>query len=334
MDGILLSGAFEDLHRELRDLRSRGILLAITSKNEEADVLTVLREHPDCLLKEADFAACRINWIDKATNIEEIAAELNLGLEHFVFIDDNPVECEWVRSRLPEVRVFQYPAQLGIDGTIEGLRLFDSLVVTDEDRTRTELYIADRDRKAAASDALSPEDYLRSLKNVVVIDRPRNHQLARVAQLMQKTNQFNLTTRRHDRAALEAMLENPDVGIFCMELNDRFGSSGLIGVGIVKCSGDVAIVDTLLMSCRVLGRNVESVLVSQLAAFAASRGAHELQGEYIRSVRNGQVSDLYTRLGFKGPDTGGLWRWSLDGGLPAVPDWFEIVSSSEMEAVI
>lgn len=331
MEGIVLSGAFEDLHRELRDLRSRGVVLAIASKNEEFDVLTVLREHPDCLLKEGDFAAHRINWVDKATNIEELAAELNLGLEHFVFIDDNPVECGWVRSRLPTVRVYQYPTQLGMDGTIEGLGLFDSLVITDEDRVRTDLYRAERDRKVAASEAHSPEDYLRSLKTEVVIDRPRAQQLTRVAQLMQKTNQFNLTTRRHDRGALDDMLKDPDVGIFCMEVRDRFGGHGLVGAGIVRCSGETAVIDTLLMSCRVLGRNVEAVMVNQLAAFAAKRGARILNGEYIKSVRNGQVADLYTRLGFTNGDVDGLWVWPLDHGFPPVPDWCQIIQSVEME---
>lgn len=327
MEGIVLSGAFETLHRELRDLRSRGVVLAIASKNDEINVLTCLREHPDCLLKESDFAAHRINWIDKATNIKQMAEELNLGLDHFVFIDDNPVECEWVRSQLPTVRVYQYPQELGPDGTIESLGLFDSLVVTDEDRKRTELYQADRDRKVAATEALSPEDYLRSLKNVVLIDPPAPHQLARVAQLMQKTNQFNLTTRRHERGALESMLEDPNTQILCMELNDRFGSNGLIGVGIVKVEGEEAVIDTMLMSCRVLGRNVESVLVNQMAQFAAKRGAHNLRGEYIKTAKNGMVSDLYTRLG-GAQQADGSWVWSLDDGAPSIPDWFEIVSSS------
>jgi FkbH-like protein len=320
ISGIELGGQHRELQRTLLDLRRRGILLTIASKNEETDVLQVLRTHPECLLSEDDFAAIRVNWDDKATNIESIAEELNLGLGHFVFLDDNPVECDWVRQQLPDLHVVQWPAP------IDQLGLFDSLVLTDEDRARTEMYRAERQRRAVREEVGTMEDYLGSLEMVAVVGLVGPERLARIAQLVQKTNQFNLTVRRHDAAAIEAMCADPNTRVAWLELRDRFGSNGIVGCGIVRNDDGEAVIDTLLMSCRVIGREVERVLVNRLAKFAREMGADELVGEYRPADRNGQVADLYPRLGFSGPDQG-PWRWSLDSGPPDVPDWFDVVDA-------
>jgi FkbH-like protein len=280
----------------------------------------VLRNHPECPLSEDDFAAIRVNWEDKASNIESIAEELNLGLAHFVFLDDNPVELDWVRQRLPDLQVVQWPAP------IDRMGLFDSLVLTDEDRARTEMYRAERQRREARGDVGSMEDYLGSLEMVAVVGLVGPERLARIAQLVQKTNQFNLTVRRHDAAAIEAMCADQGSRVAWLELKDRFGSNGIVGCGIVRNHDGEAVIDTLLMSCRVIGRGVERVLVNRLAKFARELGADVLVGEYHPADRNGQVADLYPKLGFSGPDQG-PWRWSLDSGLPEVPDWFEVVDA-------
>jgi len=323
---------YRDFQQSILNLRRRGVVLAICSKNEEADVLDVLRKHPDCLLGEDDFAAKRINWDDKASNIASIAAELDLGLQHFVFIDDNPVECEWVKGQLPEVRVLQFPGDLDAHGgEIDNLGLFDSLVVTEEDRSRTQMYRAEAQRRTARAEVADVDDYLRSLKMEAIVGSAQPEHLARLAQLTQRTNQFNLTTRRYDVSSLGELVEAGDTAaVLWLELRDRFGSAGVVGCGIVRAAGEVATIDTFLMSCRVLGRHVESVMANQLARAARDMGATVLIGEFRPSERNAQVADLYTRLGFEGPEVGAegsSWRWDLAGGDPPVPDWFEIINA-------
>jgi FkbH-like protein len=316
---------FRDFQQNLLDLRRRGAVLALCTKNEEADVLEVFRNHPESVLQESDFAARRINWDDKAENIASIAKELGLGLEHMVFIDDNPVECEWVKVRLPAVRVIQWPGDLG-DGSFEDLALFDSLVVTDEDRARTEMYQAESMRRTARDEVANLDDYLRSLNMEVSVGLARPEHLARLAQLTQRTNQFNLTTRRYDVGAMQEMLDDPRTRVVWLSLRDRFGTNGVVGCGIVRRAGDAAVIDTFLLSCRVLGRQVESVLVNQLAQHARSMGATVLAGEYIPSQRNAQVGDLYERLGFQD------LRWDLTTGDPLVPDWFAVLEDNEAGA--
>ena len=319
---------YRDFQQNLLDLRRRGVVLAVCSKNEAPDVLEVLRTHHDCVLREADFAAMRINWGDKAENISSIATELNLSLEHLVFIDDNPIECEWVKARLPAVRVLQWPPAAGGGTTLRDLPLFDSLVVTDEDRSRTEMYRAEVKRRAASQDASSIDEYLRTLEMVAIVGSPQPEHLPRLAQLTQRTNQFNLTTRRYDVTALQETLRDPGTGMVWLELRDRFGANGIVGCGIVRRRGHIAYIDTLLLSCRVIGRGAEAVIVNRLATLARDMGVAELVGEYIRSDRNAQVADLYARLGFEAQDTGAegqFWSWALAGSVPSYPDWFQVV---------
>jgi FkbH-like protein len=332
VDGLTLgpTGAghrYYELQRRLLDLRRRGLVLAISSKNEEQDVLAVLRTHPDCLLSETDFAAMRVSWDEKASSIEGIAEELNLGLAHIAFIDDNPVECDWVRTRLPEVKVLQWPDDFGSGGP-DDLGLFDSLALSGEDRTRTEMYRAEAGRRAQRQQVSSIEDYLRSLQIVATLGLARAEQLPRLSQLTAKTNQFNLTTRRHDLATLKSFTADPQSRLIWMELSDRFGSSGVVGCGAVLVNGDVATIDTLLLSCRVIGRSAENLMVRRLAELATEIGAGTLIGEYIPSARNAQVADFYERLGFTGlpaDEEVQRWTWDLSAGLPPVPDWFEVI---------
>jgi FkbH-like protein len=316
-----------DLQQQLLDLRRRGVLLAIASKNEPEDVLEVLRTHPDCLLRETDFAAMRIDWEDKAENIASIAAELNLGIEHLVFIDDNPVECEWVKRRLPETRVVQWPGDLGAAGSLDDLAIFDSLLITDEDRARTAMYRAEGRRRAARQEATSAEDYLRSLEIVATVGRTGPQHAGRVAQLTQRTNQFNLTTRRYDVAELELLLARPECEVLWLDLKDRFGTSGIVGCGILRASERTAVIDTLLVSCRVIGRGGEALLVHALGKLARRMGARALSGEFIPSKRNAQVRDFYGRLGFAGPERADgmyTWRWEFSQGSPGFPDWLQV----------
>lgn len=333
ISGLVLGDSGEgrmhrDLQQSLLDVRRRGVLLTICSHNDEADVLEVLRTHPDCLLAEDDFATMRINWEDKAENVISIAKQLNLGLEHLVFIDDDPFECEWIRNRLPQVHVVNWPLELGEGRALDDLGLFDSLLLTDEDRSRTEMYRADTSRRAARDEVPTVEEYLRSLEIVATIGRTRAQHLPRVAQLTLRTNQFNLTTRRYDAAALQELLSEPGCEVLWLDLRDRFGASGIVGCAILRSRGESAVIDSLLLSCRVIGRGAEALLVHAMAKLACDRGASELVGEYVPSNRNGQVADLYDRLGFDGPEDRGeamQWCWVLSETLPSVPEWLQVI---------
>jgi FkbH-like protein len=323
--------AFTALQEDLRDLRQRGLVLAICSKNESADVLDVLRNHPHSVLREDDFAAMRIDWEDKAANISAIADELNIGLEHIVFVDDSDIECEWVKQRLPDVHVIQWPMSSDEGTSLRDLPLFDSLVVTEEDRARTEMYRSEAKRRAARTDDVSREGYLRSLEMEATVGLATSQQLPRLAQLTQRTNQFNLTTRRYDVAALEKLAIDPNSRVVWLELQDRFGSNGIVGCGILRVASETASIDSLMLSCRVIGRDVETVLVNRLAIIAREMGATILMGEFIPSDRNGQVADLYTRLGFARVEPhppSEFWSWDLTAGLPASADHLHTVDQA------
>ena len=324
-DGIGL--AFAEFQEELLNLYRKGILLAICSKNNPDDALQVIRNHPGMRLREEHFAALRINWDDKASNLRSLAEELNIGLDAFVFIDDNPVERSWVRQSAPEVVVTEWPvdpvdyksALLQI-----GTRYFPKLGITAEDRKRGEVYQAQAARRKLESSGATLEDFYRALEMRVRVGRADSFTIPRIAQLTQKTNQFNLTTRRYSEAEIRAASEDERTAVFWLDLNDRFGPSGLVGVLILKrdAPGEWNI-DTFLLSCRVMGRTVENAF---LAAAAREAGATRLVGEYAPTAKNAPVKDLYARLGFAHVRDDGERRvWRLDdAGKLEIPPWFQV----------
>jgi FkbH-like protein len=314
------------------NLRSRGILLAIVSKNNEADVLEVLRDHPHMQIRESHLAGWRINWQDKATNLVELAKELNIGVDSLVFVDDSEFECELVRQRLPEVAVLYLgtePSRYASKLTEAGL--FDALALTDEDRARVEMVVADRERKAAQRTAPSLEGFLAGLEMEATFGPPGPADLARIAQLTQKTNQFNLTTERHTEGEIARLAADPTTEVHTLRLHDRFSDLGLVGVAIVSSKGDTALINSLLMSCRVLGRGVEDAFLAHIAGTAADRGAVRLRGRYVPTARNSQVSTFYPDRGFQAvradeATDGAAQTWELDlnGRQLAGPEWIKI----------
>ncbi len=319
--------AFADLQRELLKLHDAGVVLAVCTKNEAGDAQDGFA-HPAMVLRREHFAAERVNWQDKAANLREIAEELSLGLDALVFLDDNPVEREWVRQALPEVEVPELPADpVDRPAFLAHGPWFQTLAVTAEDRGRSASYGAQGSRRRAQTAARSFEDFLASLQQEITLEPVSETTLSRAAQLCQRTNQFNLTTRRHSVADLEAMLRDDAFELHTVAVRDRYGDSGVTGVAILALDGDEARVDTLLLSCRVLGRRVEDVLVAFLARRAKARGAHGLVGTYEPTARNGQVADFYPRRGFAqaGERT---WRLDLDGELPATPAQLVVVETA------
>jgi FkbH-like protein len=312
--------------QEFLALQQQGVLLCLCSKNNPGDVEAVLASHPNMVLRAEHFAARQVNWDDKPTNLRRIAATLNLGLDSMVFLDDSTFECEAVRGQLPMVRTFQVPARLHEFPAVlhELKQLFLAGGISAESAAKTEQYrvraLAEEERSRFASQ----EEYLASLGLQVDVRRNEAAAIPRISELTRKSNQFNLTTRRYDEAQVRALMEAADSEVFSIHVRDRFGDSGLTGVAILRYRDDAVAVDSFLLSCRVIGRGVETAVWRGLLEHAAVRGAHRVEAEYLPTAKNAQVSDFWDRLGLGAPpaDPSGRRAYSArvtDLRLPATP---------------
>lgn len=297
--------AYFDFQTTILQLAARGVLLALCSKNNESDVFEVIDRHPACQIRRAHLATWRINWSDKASNLSALAAELNLGLDSFVFVDDSPLECGLVQQLLPQVTVLQIPGKLHeLPPLLFRDGLFDTLSVTEEDARRTRLYQDQRQREQLRCAVASIEDYLKSLQTVARIHRASPGEVPRIAQLTQKTNQFNLTTRRYSEQDVRSFISDDDVAVFSLTARDRFDSLGLVGVLIIVIDGTVAMVDTFLLSCRALGRRLEVAMIEHcLAELRDLRRIEIFRAEYLPTARNAQVADFWPSVGFAAMET-------------------------------
>jgi len=323
-DGIGL--AFREFQQEILNLHRRGILLAINSKNNPEEALEVFDQHPAMVLRREHFAGMRINWQDKASNMRELAQGLNLGLDSFVFMDDSPVECEWVSSQIPDVTVVQLPEDPALyRDTLLRLDAFASFGLTEEDLRRGKLYQEQTLRRGLRESVPTLEEFYEALNMRALVTRASDLTVSRIAQLTQKTNQFNLTTRRYSEAEVRSLVSRPDWEVFGLSLTDKFGDSGLVGVGILAREGETARIDTLLLSCRVMGRTIETAFLAFLAEWAAHRGARLMVGEYIATKKNGPVERLYEAHGFEPMDSQGhMWRFGLESHDVACPEYIDL----------
>jgi len=325
---------FVDFQRELLDLERQGILIAVCSKNNEDEVMAVLRTHPSMLIREAQLAAYRINWEDKATNIRSLARELNIGLDHMLLIDDSPHERAWVREQIPELRVPDPPADASMyPSWIGSLRSLIVLQQTAEDQHRTRQYQESRSRETFRGAVSSLEDFLGGLALRVDIGPVDEESMARVVQLLAKTNQFNLTTRRHDEATIRRQATTGAWRVYTMRVADRFGDFGLTGVAILAPEADTWHLESFLLSCRVIGKSVETALLARIAEDARAAGASALSAEFIDSGRNQVASTFLPQHGFA---QGGEGRWlrSLDVPGPEWPAWIASAAAHPTGAAI
>lgn len=296
-------------------LRARGIVLAVSSKNNDEVARRPFREHPDMLLKEDHIAIFQANWDDKATNIRAIAKELALGLESMVFLDDNPVERGLVRQETPEVAVPELDSDpAGYARTLSAAGYFEAISFSEEDRARAGMYQANARRLSLQGQTSDLQSYLRSLEMRIIFGSFDRTTRSRVTQLINKSNQFNLTTRRYTESQVEQLELDPNAMTLQARLFDTFGDNGIICVIVCRASGpDTWSIDTWLMSCRVLGRGVEQAVLAEILKQARARGVTTLIGEYRPTDRNDMVREHYGRLGFKEIERSaqGASRWEL-----------------------
>jgi FkbH-like protein len=292
--------AFRFFQSYLLNLKHNGVIIAACSKNKEADVLDVWKNHPDMLLDRNDFVTYRINWNNKADNIQDIAKELNIGLESIVFVDDNPSERELVKQAFPDVCVPDFPEHpYLLPEFVKKLTedYFCAYSLTDEDYSKTEKYIENKKRVQQKKQFANMDTYLRSLEMKITIEKISKFNITRFAQMTQKTNQFNLTTKRYGESDI-LMFADTCGEIYGLRVRDKFGDNGLTGMIMIKIKGKIADIDTLLLSCRILGKEIEYVFVNYVLAKLKNSGIEKVTAAYIKTLKNGQVEDFYDKLGF------------------------------------
>jgi len=310
LEGIKLSDTdskgsiFLEIQTLIKVMRKRGVILALCSKNNSHDVDNVIHKHPYMVIKDDEIVLKKVNWKDKAQNINEIAVELNIGLDSFVFIDDSPFEIELVKAALPQVTCYKVPENLSEYPNLikKIMPHFYSLSSTLEDSTKTDMYKAESARKSEISSYETLEDYLVGLGLELEIAKGNNIPIERVAQLTQKTNQFNLTTKRYTEADIRNMLADDSYEIFCFNLSDRFGNYGVTGLAIISFyevdNKLTALFDSFLMSCRVIGRTVEKQFFYEILKDLRNKSVYYLVSNYFATPKNSQVKNFYESIGF------------------------------------
>ncbi|MEK7551817.1 MAG: HAD family hydrolase [Patescibacteria group bacterium] len=289
---------FWEFQNYILSLRDRGIILAINSRNNPRDALEVFQKHPSMILKEEHFASVKINWNDKVDNMRSIANELGIGLSSMVFIDDDPSNREIIKRSLPEVLVVDLPSDPSLYlKAVKEINDFNVLQITREDLKKGEMYLDQKKRKELLSSSSTLEDYFKKLETVVVVQKANIPNIPRIAQLTQKTNQFNLTTKRYTEKEISNMVDKGYL-VVSVSVKDKFGDNGIVGVVIVERKNNIWRIDTLLLSCRLIGRGVEKVLLGYVLNLAKKEDADIVVGVYIPTEKNMMTKDFYKQNNF------------------------------------
>ena len=318
-DGIELGDtpngkAFVEFQKELLSLWNQGIILAINSKNNLEDAMKVISEHPNMILREKHFANIQINWDDKAINLKKIADEINIGLNSIVFFDDDKINCERIKQEFPEVltvNLFGDPSQFST--ILKELNDFNVLQRTAEDKKRGEMYSQQRERKNLERNVSNLNDFLNELDIRVKIKKSNNFLIPRISQLTLKTNQFNLTTRRYQEEEIRNLSNDTNFSVGCAQVLDKFGDNGVTGVYIVKKNETYWIIDTFLLSCRIMGRGVENAILSQILKEAKLNDVEELRAEFIPTPKNKPAENFLADYGFTKQDN--FWVYKLNNDI-------------------
>tara|TARA_B100000212_G_C27383861_1_gene538272 strand:+ start:413 stop:2203 length:1791 start_codon:yes stop_codon:yes gene_type:complete len=308
---------FMEFQQYILSLHNRGIILAINSKNNLEDALNVINNHPHMILKEENFAAMEVNWNDKVRNLKSLASQINIGLDSMVFVDDDNYNREMVREFLPEVAVVNLPKEFSeYVSTMNDLDYFSTLKITDEDINKGKMYAQEKQRKNLQEKSTDLTEYLEALRMECVIKIDDKENIQRIAQMTQKTNQFNMTTKRYVEKDITNFIDDENTFVLTLSLSDKYGEYGTTGLAIVK-NDSKWFIDTFLLSCRILGRSAEEALMSEVISLAKFKGASEIFGSFIRTQKNVVAEDAFESLGFKKNDDETFnWKFSLKKELP------------------
>lgn len=292
---------FYEFQKFIKLLFEKGVILAVNSKNNYEDAIEVIRNHPYMLLGEENFADLEINWNDKASNIRTIAKKLNIGTDSIVFLDDDKLNCEIVKESLKEVKVVNMPKDpsLYLKTIIDISSEFNVLYLTDEDRKKGLMYAENRKRQELKEEIQSIDEYLKALNMCVEIKVDDEFNIARIAQLTQKTNQFNMTTKRYFEEDIKKFMLEDNYSVLAIAVKDKFGDNGIAGVCIIKKENDAWYIDTLLLSCRVMGRKIEYAIMNYIEKSAYKKSVKTIKAVYIPTKKNIPVKSLYEDMGFK-----------------------------------
>lgn len=293
--------AYLEFQQEIVNHYQRGIIIALCSKNNETDVWDVFENHPHMLIKKEQITIAMINWDDKASNIKHIAKTLNIGLDSIVFVDDNEFETNLVKDLLAEVSTIHLPKGMSAEYKylLASSGYFDTLTITNEDKIRNQLYKTEIQRKQDQNEFEGDlETYYKTLNMKTIIQKAKKEQISRIAQLTQKTNQFNLTTKRYTESDIEQILNDNNFEIIYANLEDRFGDMGIIGCCILKFTEDIAEIDTFLLSCRVIGRGLEKIILNTCIEVFKELGFSKIKGTFIETKKNLHVKNFYINNNF------------------------------------
>ena len=311
--------SFMAFQQSLLDHYNRGVILAINSRNNPNDAWEVIRNHPNMILKENNFAAARINWNDKAQNLRELAEELNIGLDSIVFFDDDPTNRELVRALLPEVETPDLPADPSqYAGFLNSLNYFSSKVITDEDKMRGNLYVTERLRKEEEKNYKNKEDFFTNLGLKLFVCEDDSSCLPRLAQLTEKTNQFNIYKKPLTEEEIDNFIKSPDHTVFHAKLQDKFGDHGIIAFALIDKNKDDWHIGSLLMSCRVFGHEVEEAFVGTILKRAAEENIKRITIASEETPKNTPAREFIAKHFNNGerdvPET------------PYMPSWIKIIN--------
>ena len=304
--------SFVEFQKRLLGLNQRGIILDINSKNNFDDAIEVIQKHPNMILSEDNFASVKINWDDKVLNLQKISEELNIGLDSIVFFDDDPINQEYVKDSLPDVLVVDLPKDSSrYAQIITEMKEFDVLKITEEDAKRGDMYLDQKKRKELENKVGDFNEFLKQMNIEVTVQKANSFSIPRIAQLTLKTNQFNLTTRRYQEEEVSKFSSSDDKIVECVEVSDKFGNNGITGAYIIeKKSDEEWVVDTFLLSCRIMGRGVEEIMMNQIIENAKLSGIKRIKGEFIPTAKNKPAENFYEELGFNKENN--FWVFNTD----------------------
>lgn len=320
--------AYLEFQRRVLNLFNQGVILAISSKNNYEDAINVFKNHPFMVLKEENFSVMKINWEEKEKHLKEISELLNLGTDSFVFVDDSAFECERIRQAMPEVFVLKVPENLmELPEIFEKEELFDFISITEEDKKRSKMYREEAKREELKLSSFSLEDFYNSLKMVLVIGKAGKETYQRISQLTQRTNQFNLTTKRYSKEEIINFSEAFNYRVWWASLKDIFGDYGIISVAIIKVEDKCWDIDTFLLSCRAIKKTVETAFLSFICKKAKEEKIENLKGKIIYTKKNIPARDFYEKHNFKlvsKNEKEEEWVCNLKDYDLNYPEWFEV----------